>query len=87
MSTAQLMARAADLIRLAERTDPDDPDEHLLAAASRGAQPPLRERWVELVAAVHTLERLRAGVVDWTAVDDELIGPDRGEAADVAVSA
>lgn len=79
-------ARIATLIRLAEQTDPDDPEEHIMAAAGfvhdHMDVRELRNLWAELVAAVHDLERLRAGVIDWTTIDDELIGPGQREAAE-----
>lgn len=79
-------ARIDCLIRLAEQTDPDDPEEHIMAAA--GFVPgnmdvrQLRNLWADLVSAVHDLERLRAGVIDRTAIDDELVGPGQHEAAE-----
>jgi len=80
------LARRAALCRLAEQTDPQHPDEHLVTAAAY-ADPSLTPdrlavRWADLVAAVHLRERLNAGVVDWSAVDPELLGPGRHEAAE-----
>jgi len=79
-------ARIDCLIRLAEQTDPEDPHEHAMQAAafvhSHMDVRQLRDGWAELVSAVHDLERLRAGVTDWTAIDDELVGPGRREAAE-----
>lgn len=77
-------ARIDCLIRLAEQTDPDDPEEHIMAAAGfvPGNVRQLRNLWADLVSAVHDLERLRAGVIDWTTIDDELIGPGQREAAE-----
>lgn len=79
-------ARIDCLIRLAEQTDPDDPHEHVIQAAAfvyeRTDPIVLRDRWEDLVAAVHDLDRLRAGVTDWTAIDPDLVGPGRHEAAE-----
>lgn len=84
--TAAVREAARDaLLRLAQSTDPDDPDEHLVMAAAY-ADPTLSPdqlavRWADLVHAVHVHERLAAGVTDWTSVDPELVGPGRDDAA------
>jgi len=78
-------ARQEALMRLARCTDPEDPTEHL-PMASGYANPKLSpteigDRWADLVRAVHLHEMLCAGVIDWTSVDPELVGPGRFDAA------